>query len=644
MADYQLEIHHIDVRGGDATLILCRNITTDKNEYAILVDTGSEFNGWKNLKLYLEEYYSELIINLLIVSHYHEDHYKGITQGNLLDTLKVETICDIGELTDTCYPINTKVYDEIKGNKQPPILRNYIKKVNKNHKSKRLVLPFINKENYNLEGVYLESKEPKNIAIGSGTGYYIEFLSAKGMLFDGENIIKNQRDYNRLKVDANDLSISFIIYHEKNEVINFTYFSGGDLSGDSTLLEYYNLEGPLFDRIKKIEKYSKGIKVVKAMHHGSDRNNHVKNSDLKNSKIYPITNTAPGFFETFMPEVIIVPSNKNKQVPGVDYVGKRLTNYQKWKVDSWVFFLNDTKYSKSIKEEKRFYKAYVDFATTNPNRSNIVVRKNLESTDLDQPTTAIIVVTASDYLKMKKPYVLDELEEKLNKTNYKIYSNHKKLDGFVESTYKDESYGDASLPDEITKEIGDAIFENFSKQPIIFIQFFSNYFDENGKPTEVFLKNKTLFLANYPSFKDFIDKIVDKNYFEQLKENDWTEVMKKMVYNLYIFKDWPYETWYIKDITEKLVNDQTTLCNLLEKNPIQLEYNIRFSGNKTAYADLAQLDLSNFDIRNKDKLKKEIGEILTNIRRIRKTNKRSHKFEEAVEEIANKYFKTEENN
>ena len=66
MADISLEIHHLDVRGGDATAIIVKQHHADHNMdseepeetetelYRVLIDAGAEGSGSGALKYYLK--------------------------------------------------------------------------------------------------------------------------------------------------------------------------------------------------------------------------------------------------------------------------------------------------------------------------------------------------------------------------------------------------------------------------------------------------------------------------------------------------------------------------------------------------------------------------------------------------------------
>lgn len=72
---WTLEIHHIDVQTGDATLIIAKDSTTPANNRATLIDGGKMIQG-PDLFTYIDQRVQEL--NVMIASHYDQDHIGGL--------------------------------------------------------------------------------------------------------------------------------------------------------------------------------------------------------------------------------------------------------------------------------------------------------------------------------------------------------------------------------------------------------------------------------------------------------------------------------------------------------------------------------------------------------------------------------------
>lgn len=617
MADYKLELHHIDVRGGDATLIICQEIGNSTNIYTILVDTGCAHDGWKKLQAYMKTYYSALEIDLLIISHYHDDHLKGITSGNLLKWLTVKKVCDIGWNDAECYPKNTKIYDE-DYNQMPMYVGKYIKKMKKITNLKKLNLRFIDPKNYRkhtaLDGTITTKLDfelnqsiykPTSFELISGSGYYIDFYSAKGMLYDGTNVIKNQaKNIKKINVNANDLSISFVLYHQTSNTTNFSYFSGGDLSGDPSITEYYNLEGPVLELIKVSQKFTNGFDVIKASHHGSDRNNHETYTTNQN------TNPAPGFLETLKPNVIIVPSNRSKKVPGEQFIKTRLSKYFANKSGAKAYFLNENLYDASSKQ-KLFRKAFEDLLIKNS--ANINVAKVITNTtrntgyiNLDSTVTAIVVTHATDFLKITEPYTSQNIKQRLATNTYKVYFNEDTLKQ-VQNVIDDESDDNALvLPDDLkSKEVGNYKKQYLIKQLPKMISNFELFFEEDGTKNEEYDSYFEVFEVKFPYLSKYIENVDTKDDFDEAVK-EWKKAFDDLFKQLYIsfLGDYKLETY-----NELYVDEEITLTNLLINNPMQVEFNLTHTKKKKNTKDLiTSFDFSLDAINHK---KRKLGVLIS---------------------------------
>src|ERR1044072_3723155 len=78
MSDIGLEIRHLDVHGGDASVIIVKDMAKDERLYTVLIDAGAEGSG----SVYLEEYLKEHKLtnfDCMIATHYHADHIDGLS-------------------------------------------------------------------------------------------------------------------------------------------------------------------------------------------------------------------------------------------------------------------------------------------------------------------------------------------------------------------------------------------------------------------------------------------------------------------------------------------------------------------------------------------------------------------------------------
>ncbi len=640
MADYQLEIHHIDVRGGDATLIICNEIGSTTNVYSVLVDTGSAYSGWKKLQAYMTNYYPKLVIDLLVISHYHDDHVKGITSGKLFNWLNVKSICDIGWKKDECYPENVGIHDE-KFKKAPRFVRTYTKTMKAANNLTKFDLRFIDTTNYEEkideeENITIEFKKennqsayrPTSIELISGSGYFMDFYSAKGMLFDGTNVIDDQKSIKNIDIDANDLSISFVLYHRSNNTTNFSYFSGGDLSGDPSFKEYYNLEGPVLKLITASKNFPNGFDVIKASHHGSDRNNHIASTTNQTS------NPAPGFLNTLKPSVIIVPCNRDKNVPGADFIENRLASYFASNTNAKAYFLNNTLYDGG-KKRKPFRNAFINLLKTYSANINVVesgAKKN-KQVDLESEVTAIIATHATDKSKITPPYTGTNVTKKLDKTSYHIYFNADALKQ-ISNTNVDDSDNDLlDLPIYLDSlDIG-LCLSNYDEQYKFMVNFFTPCFNNDKSKNSKYDVNFKLFKEKCPSLANDLKNVTTKDDFDTVTKNNWTNALGDLFKDLYAQSFNRYE---LKDFDESYEAKETTLCNLLFNNPMQVEFNLIYNKKNSKENTVASFDYSLYALnQNKTTLSITISDLFTKVNKIKKklTKKRSETLTRVTDQI-----------
>lgn len=94
-----VEIHYIDLNAmGDSTLIDC-------GDYEIVIDAGTPGVGRDLVVPYLQEFVTDGIIELVIVTHPDYDHFGGFTGDGVFSSFVVERILDFG------YEKDTNIYD-----------------------------------------------------------------------------------------------------------------------------------------------------------------------------------------------------------------------------------------------------------------------------------------------------------------------------------------------------------------------------------------------------------------------------------------------------------------------------------------------------------------------------------------------------
>ncbi len=604
MADYQLEIHHIDVTGGDCTLIVVKNLSKENNPVvsSVLVDVGGVGSGPRKMLNYLTEFFPKIgPIDLFIASHYHDDHIRGLSYlTKEAKKVAFKRVLDIGYTDKICHPSGVSTFDG--GAPRSP---GYIKVYNEfsgMYLDSRRILPgFLDPSNYDNDGKPKEGKEEKLKPLDiplvdgeSGTGYKIVIWCGKGVLADGTNVLGEQGKHTKNKIDANDLSIGFTVHGPGG----FIYFSAGDLSGDTTLRAYRNMEGALIEYMKKVmqKNFPSKIDVVKATHHGSQYNNHELDDDIVGDSK---TNVAPGFFETLKPEVVVVPCNQAKQVPAVEFLDDRLLAHLDGDKKRKAFFLNKVSYRKGALAAS--FKELV-------NRGEKTTNIRLVDPYYTITQTASIVVVHQASKKFKTPFA-DECDELSDHDVYKIYRSNKDV-GFANAV--SQTKGNA-VRTPISSIVQSTIFDGFSLQADEIIKWF-RYGIKNNKQHEA---------ESYVA--DLFPTLLTADQFPQ-SENDLTiefkdglalkmETLFGTMFEFYKEKGY----WGIKS-TGYTDSDEDTMTGLLVGNPFQLWYNF-YGQDLSLKGYLDNLSLKTPFAESEVEAKERIAGISGDIQRIFKPNK-----------------------
>jgi len=202
----QLEIHHINVGQGDATLIISPTGVT------MLIDAGNWSDGTNIICPYLDSL-GITKLNYVVCSHYHTDHLGGLDE--VISHLGVSNI-------DT-------VYDRGSGSPLPRTqgFFEYITAAEATGRRYAITLGQI-------------------LNLGGG-------VTMKCVATNGEVI--NFGTVSNATSSENDLSIGWLLNYDK-----FQYFTGGDLGGDTS--SYADNETPLAAQVGDVD-------ALKVNHHGS---------------------------------------------------------------------------------------------------------------------------------------------------------------------------------------------------------------------------------------------------------------------------------------------------------------------------------------------------------------------------------------
>ncbi len=218
-----LEIISIEMKEkyGDSTLI-------KYGDYEVLVDAGDPDDAPQIQKVLRNEC-TDGILEMLIVTHAHEDHLGAISSISFFEgagITAVETVVDFG------YTYTTKAYDR------------YV--------NTRAALIAGGSTYYAITDI-IEQEEISDLFYFDDTAVYIEF-------FDTGNYAAKDKSTSK---DLNDTSIAFCLNYENNKLL---------MTGDLTS----KCELDLINNIKKInENYftEENNVIFKANHHGSDGSN-----------------------------------------------------------------------------------------------------------------------------------------------------------------------------------------------------------------------------------------------------------------------------------------------------------------------------------------------------------------------------------
>ena len=219
-----LSIHFLELGNkytGDCTLVKVGNTE-------LLIDAGSRANSISTIKTYVEQYCTDGVLEYVVVTHAHQDHYAGFATNagtdSLFDLFEVETVIDFGDATNKT--TSTKMY------------ANYLRELGEEitagatyHKA--------------LDCAKERNGAPREFDLDQSKNIYFEILYHKF--------------YETKASSENDYSVCLQVVHGEKKFL-FT----GDLEedGEESLVEHNRSGGMNAGRLGQVEIY-------KAGHHGS---------------------------------------------------------------------------------------------------------------------------------------------------------------------------------------------------------------------------------------------------------------------------------------------------------------------------------------------------------------------------------------
>jgi hypothetical protein len=300
-----LEIHHAYVGHGDATVIAIRDDTTGRYTFKALIDASTS-SGHNKLTWYFANNFGNSDFNLVIASHYHDDHIRGIADG-LAHTFQALRILDVGgyDLTglepDPGTAVPKATPPKVKDNAPyAPVGQGLFD----SYRSaiKRAALP--GKQDIGqLERLPLSFPGhfgvPITLATINGVPVTLKCYAANGYVHGTPD-----RHTGGNAQNPNNYTLAFIL-----EYGAFRYFTGGDLGGSGG--SYYDHESLLASALPSIFPKAGStpaghVCAFKANHHGSDHSNNAT------------------FLERMSPTVCVtsVGQHKGHGLPGADFLDR----------------------------------------------------------------------------------------------------------------------------------------------------------------------------------------------------------------------------------------------------------------------------------------------------------------------------------
>jgi len=278
----RLEIHHININNGDASAI--RLVHKDGTETKVLID-GGDPKPTDNLLPYIQGMFKDAQFQYIVLTHYHKDHYNGLT-ALANGTLKSEYYIDLGgynmrgavsqgnlaliQPQDTICPWTGSdgVFDGTMGAYALGIGAAV------DHYGLKRYMP-ISKDNDHIQDMVgvvipLGNFERNSVSVPIN----LRCVAAWGFTQGNGAVIDNWKK----GASKNDPTLGFVL-----ECGEFRYFFGGDMGGDASS-SYIDQETTLSEGFAFLYKnsvsyfkpgtaYNGHVCGFKANHHGSDKSN-----------------------------------------------------------------------------------------------------------------------------------------------------------------------------------------------------------------------------------------------------------------------------------------------------------------------------------------------------------------------------------
>ncbi|OQP40748.1 hypothetical protein A4H97_14100 [Niastella yeongjuensis] len=228
--DERLEIHHINIENGDATLIVVHDIKANTFNALALIDGGNI-----GTDVFIKPYFSNLFgakklpvkVKYMILSHFHADHYRGLLGIKTGTVFRAENITDPGgyDLPAKYARINPPVPDnKAERGFNTGAKNNYVGALKKAFDKK-----YITQRSKDITTFPGDIK--KSIEIGTVNGIPVNLICVVGggySLGKDGNIVNNTTGKGS-RLNANNYTLGFVLTYGQ-----FRYFTGGDMGGQDT--------------------------------------------------------------------------------------------------------------------------------------------------------------------------------------------------------------------------------------------------------------------------------------------------------------------------------------------------------------------------------------------------------------------------
>lgn len=334
-----LEIHHISVSNGDATVIAVNELDQDNKITKcdlIFIDFGATEKDIERIEKHCTKAFGgNYNVKYIIFSHSHWDH-KGEFLGKKRDFFV----------------------------KENPII--FHGQPSKDFDSKF----------YKIDELIINDDETKEIKIHDEVSLTCYCASRK---LPNKEITNNSKNE-----EPNNNSLAWVLKYKE-----FIYFTAGDLSG-SEASNYMNMEKPLLDYLydEKGPLKGKNINVLKASHHGSKYNMFGYDNESPNN------NKNSFFLDKLKPEYIVLTCNKVNKLPDQEFFLRVTENKEIKERIKGVYLVNefDRDIGKIKKDDLDLDEFWYDCKKTNiVKKNNSVINYSIDEESRKYPVCIVFV-------------------------------------------------------------------------------------------------------------------------------------------------------------------------------------------------------------------------------------------------------------